>query len=172
MLDLLRVLDHPIQDDVLPVDFDDVRWYLLHENISVFVEKGDWYISIVTSCRHVQADGRCGIYARRPRICRKYTTENCDYHSGDYGWEAHFTCPEHLDEYLRAHPPSDKKFSTRSNSKNSSRSLKLRNNPQFSGSSNSRKTLRKKTSGSTAGAADHKHVDLHGRPLPRLEGES
>ncbi|MGD8450670.1 MAG: YkgJ family cysteine cluster protein [Phycisphaerae bacterium] len=90
----------PIDTPETKADFDDVRWYLLHENVSVFVEDGSWYINMATPCRHLQADNRCGIYATRPRICRKYTTDNCDYHSGDYGWEQHFTCPEHLDVYV------------------------------------------------------------------------
>lgn len=80
-------------------DFDDVRWYLMHENVSIFIEDDEWYISFVATCRHLQSDNRCGVYATRPRICRSYSTANCDYHSGDYGWQEHFTCPEHLDEY-------------------------------------------------------------------------
>jgi Fe-S-cluster containining protein len=98
-----RYIALPIDTPETRAEFEDVRWYLLHENISVFVEDGEWYINMATPCRHLQPDQRCGIYATRPRICRKYTTENCDYHSGDYGWEHHFTCPEHLDEYLRTH---------------------------------------------------------------------
>jgi len=82
-------------------DFDDIRWYLLHENISVFVEDGDWYICIRTRCRHLREDHRCQAYSTRPRICRRYDLINCDYHSGDYNWEHHFTCAEHLEQYLR-----------------------------------------------------------------------
>ena len=82
-------------------DFDDIRWYLMHEGVSVFIEDDEWYISFVANCRHLQADHRCGVYETRPRICRSYSTANCDYHSGDYGWQEHFTCPEHLDEYRR-----------------------------------------------------------------------
>ena len=92
----------------LPIDtpedrqeFDDIRWYLLHEGVSVFVEDGEWYLYVAADCRHLHPDYRCGIYRTRPRICRKYTTEDCDYHSGEYDWEHHFTCPEHLDEYAR-----------------------------------------------------------------------
>ncbi|MFH1746647.1 MAG: YkgJ family cysteine cluster protein [Planctomycetota bacterium] len=96
-----RYIALPIETPDTRPEFDDIRWYLLHENISVFVEDGEWFINMVTPCRHLQADNRCGIYATRPRICRQYTTEKCDYHSGDYGWEQHFTCPEHLDEYVR-----------------------------------------------------------------------
>jgi Fe-S-cluster containining protein len=98
-----RYIALPIDTPRQRSDFDDIRWYLLHEGVSIFVEEGDWYISFVSNCRHLQPDSRCGIYETRPRICREYSTSGCDYHSGDYGWEAHFTCPEHLDEYVRAH---------------------------------------------------------------------
>lgn len=94
-----RYIALPIDVPEKPADFEDVRWYLLHENVSVFIEDGAWYISFHTPCRHLLPDQRCGIYETRPPICRKYTTDNCDYHSGDYGWEAHFTSPEHLDAW-------------------------------------------------------------------------
>ncbi|MFQ5805085.1 MAG: YkgJ family cysteine cluster protein [Phycisphaerae bacterium] len=82
-------------------DFDDIRWYLLHDGVSVFVEEGEWYLYVESDCCHLRPDFRCALYATRPRICREYTTENCDYHSGEYDWEQHFTCPEHLDDYAR-----------------------------------------------------------------------
>ena len=96
-----RYIALPIETPTERSDFDDIRWYLLHEGINVFIEEGEWYINIPTNCRHLQPDYRCGIYETRPRICREYSADNCDYHSGDYGWEEHFTCPEHLDEYMR-----------------------------------------------------------------------
>lgn len=95
-----RYIALPIDTPRQPRDYEDIRWYLMHEGVSVFVEDDQWYIAFHTVCRHLQPDQRCGIYARRPRICREYSTENCDYHSGDYGWELHLTCPEHLDDYL------------------------------------------------------------------------
>ncbi len=100
-----RYIALPIDEPETRSDFEDLRWFLLHERVSIFVEDGDWYIAFQTPCRHLQADFRCGIYETRPKICRKYGTDNCDYHSGDYGWEHHFAGPEHLDEYLRTHPP-------------------------------------------------------------------
>ncbi len=98
-----RYIALPIETPEDRSDFEDMRWYLIHENVSVFVEDGEWFISFQTRCRHLQPDHHCGIYATRPKICRSYTTDNCDYHSGDYGWEHHFTNPEHLDEYVREH---------------------------------------------------------------------
>lgn len=91
----------PIEKPTDREDFDHIRWYLIHQDVSVFVEDGDWYIAFQSRCRHLQPDNRCGIYETRPQICRDYTTDNCDYHSGDYGWELHFTCAEQLDDYVR-----------------------------------------------------------------------
>jgi Fe-S-cluster containining protein len=93
----------PIDKPDKKAEYEDLRWFLIHERVSVFIEEGDWYIAFQTPCRHLQPDHRCGIYETRPRICRKYSTENCDYHSGDYGWDHHFTCAEHLDAYMREH---------------------------------------------------------------------
>ncbi|TWT41920.1 hypothetical protein RAS1_30440 [Phycisphaerae bacterium RAS1] len=107
-----RYIALPIDTPKDREDFDYVRWYLMHEGIGVFVEDGDWYITMSTSCRHVQADNRCGVYATRPKICREYTTESCDYHSGDYNWSQHFTCPEHLDVYVREYFKNKRKAST------------------------------------------------------------
>lgn len=98
-----RYLALPIETPETRADFDDIRWYLLHEGVSVFVEDGEWFICVQTVCQHLLADNRCRAYQTRPNICRNYTGENCDYHSGDYNWEHHFTSPEHIEEYMRAH---------------------------------------------------------------------
>jgi Fe-S-cluster containining protein len=80
-------------------DFDDMRWYILHENIAVFVEDGDWYIQIHNACRNILPDGRCADYERRPAICREYTTSECDYHIGDEGASLYFDSPDALEAY-------------------------------------------------------------------------
>ena len=79
--------------------FDDVRWYLVHEGTFVFIEKKKWYLGVYARCKHLQQDNRCGIYAKRPAICRGYSTDNCDYHGGDYGWEKLFSSAEQLQQY-------------------------------------------------------------------------
>ncbi len=80
-------------------DYDDVRWYLMHQNVTVFVEDGDWYIQFQTRCKNLQADNRCGIYAERPAICRDYHPGECDYAGGAYGYDNLFTHPSQIDEY-------------------------------------------------------------------------
>ena len=79
--------------------FDDIRWYLMHENVVVFIEKRKWYLGVMTRCKNLQEDNRCGIYETRPRICRGYSTDNCEYHGGDYDYEELFTSAEQLEKY-------------------------------------------------------------------------
>ena len=83
-------------------DFDDIRWYLAHKDVSVFVEKGDWYININNKCRHLSAkDHRCRVYDKRPRICRKYKTVDCELTGEEYDYELHFTNDKQMEEYMK-----------------------------------------------------------------------
>jgi len=83
-------------------DYDDIRWYLCHKDISIFVEDGDWYLNVKNSCRYLsEKDFRCANYNLRPRICRKYDTDNCDLTGDDYGYELHFTNDKQMEEYMR-----------------------------------------------------------------------
>lgn len=90
-------IDEP--DDV--DEFEDVRWYLCHEGISVHVDKGDWFISILNHCKMLDENNQCTAYDDRPLICRKYDLDNCDQTMGDYDYEEEFTTPEELEDYAR-----------------------------------------------------------------------
>ncbi len=82
-------------------EFEDVRWYLLHEGVTVHIDDGDWYISIDNPCKMLADDSRCMGYDNRPLICRKYDSGGCDYTSGDYGYDEHFLTADQLDAYAR-----------------------------------------------------------------------
>ncbi len=82
-------------------DFDDIRWYLMHRGITVFIEDGDWYIQVPTPCRHLQPDNLCDTYGTRPRICREYKAGECDYSGGNYGYDALFQCEADLTSWLQ-----------------------------------------------------------------------
>ena len=82
-------------------DFDAVRWYLAHGQTLVYVEKGTWFLVVMTRCRYLGPDQRCRIYHTRPKICREYTTEECEY-DDDWEFEKVFESPEQLWEYAEA----------------------------------------------------------------------
>lgn len=82
-------------------DYDFIRWFLLHESASAFVEDGTWYLLVHTRCKHLMADNRCGIYETRPQICREYTTDDCEYDE-DWVYEQYFETAEQVAEYTEA----------------------------------------------------------------------
>ena len=74
---------------------------LAHGQTVIYVEKGQWYLLVMTRCGYLTADNRCGIYLNRPKICREYTTENCEYDSA-WSFEKIFETPEQIWEYAEA----------------------------------------------------------------------
>jgi Fe-S-cluster containining protein len=92
----------PIETPEDKDDYDDIRWYLCHKDITVFVEDGDWYLNIKNKCSHLsEKDYRCRIYDKRPNICRKYRHADCDFVEGEYDYELHFTDDKQMQEYIK-----------------------------------------------------------------------
>lgn len=94
-----RYIALPLDKPRTARDFDDIRWYLMHQGISVYVEDGDWYIQFQTRCKNLALDNRCSIYHTRPSICAEYEPGDCDYSGGDYDYEHHFTHPQQMEEF-------------------------------------------------------------------------
>lgn len=97
-----RYVALPLDEPTDKGDFDDIRWYLAHENITVFVEDGDWYVNFKTTCRHLSEDDyMCTMYETRPKICRKYKASDCDFAEGEYDYDLHFTDDKQMQEYIK-----------------------------------------------------------------------
>lgn len=77
-------IDPPDND----VDLQNLRWYLIHDRISILVEEKNWMVKVDSVCQHLGADNRCTIYNTRPQACRDYTTDNCDYMT----WKGGYPC--------------------------------------------------------------------------------
>lgn len=89
----------PLDEPEDKKDFDDIRWFLLHEGVSVFVEDGDWYILIERRCKALTTDNLCEVYDSRPRICRKYKDEECEFAVPDGEYELLLRTPEECMAY-------------------------------------------------------------------------
>lgn len=97
----------PIDTPDCHEEFEYIRWYLLHECATVFVEEDVWYLLVHSVCRHLQDDHRCGIYETRPQICSDYSTDDCEYED-DWTYEKYFETPAQVYEYMEAVLPDDK----------------------------------------------------------------
>ncbi|HWE39773.1 MAG TPA: YkgJ family cysteine cluster protein [Isosphaeraceae bacterium] len=96
-----RYFSLPIETPESWDDYDSIRWYLAHGRTLVYVEDATWYLVVMTRCKYLTADDRCAIYWSRPKICREYTTDECEYDS-DWSFEKVFETPEQLWEYAEA----------------------------------------------------------------------
>ena len=91
----------PIETPTTFEDFEYIRWYLLHDQASMFTEDEGWYLLVHTQCEHLQPDNRCGIYDTRPKIFHAYSTDNCEYED-EWTYERYLETPEQVQEYCAA----------------------------------------------------------------------
>ncbi len=60
-------------------DLDEISWWLAHHHVTVYVESRRWHLEVRTPCKYLTADNLCGGYEVRPKVCRDYDPENCEY---------------------------------------------------------------------------------------------
>lgn len=96
-----RYFSLPIDNPTTWDDYDTIRWYLAHGQTLVYVHQDQWYLLIMTRCRYLRSDHRCSIYLNRPKICREYTTDECEY-DDDWSFSKVFETPEQIWEYAEA----------------------------------------------------------------------
>ena len=70
----------PIDTPETREDFDLLRWLVLHHSVQLLVQDTVWEIEIGLPCEHIQPNGRCGIYGRRPQVCVGYDIASCERH--------------------------------------------------------------------------------------------
>lgn len=92
----------------LPIDkpenyqeFDFIRWFLLHENASVFRDGGDLFLLVHNKCKNLGDENRCHVYSKRPQICRDYSSAKCEYMEQN-PYEGYFEVSDQVEEYAEA----------------------------------------------------------------------
>ena len=63
----------------LKADFDEISWFLAHENISVYFHGRRWHVEVRNRCKYLTRNNLCSAYESRPLVCRGYDTEECEY---------------------------------------------------------------------------------------------
>lgn len=86
-------------------EFENIRWYCAHEKVWVFMDEDeDWYVAFDARCENLQDDFKCGIYDKRPSVCRNHKFGDCDYFL-DGEFEQEFRSLDDVDDYLRERFP-------------------------------------------------------------------
>jgi len=85
--------------------FDNIRWYLYHKNVRVFVtDEDDWFVQFLTPCKAISPiDGKCMAYAKRPSICRDHKQETCEKYAQESEEKVSFIDPDTFIKWAHAH---------------------------------------------------------------------
>lgn len=84
-------------------EFDQIRWFLLHENVWIFIDNDNsWNLQVNNKCKKLKKDGWCGFYEKRPEICREYSSENCERNGEGDSFKVLFKCLEDFEEWFVA----------------------------------------------------------------------
>ncbi|MGE0375806.1 MAG: YkgJ family cysteine cluster protein, partial [Planctomycetaceae bacterium] len=75
--------------------------YMLQAREAIFVEDDSWYLMVAADSKHNRDDYKCGNYADRPNVSRKYTTDECEFED-DAVYDKYFETPEQIWEYAEA----------------------------------------------------------------------
>jgi Fe-S-cluster containining protein len=77
----------------------EILWHLYHDGVSIYRDGEDeWMVQFESRCRHLLDDNKCGIYAKRPHICREYSEVSCEVNSDGTGTT--FYAPDEFLNYL------------------------------------------------------------------------
>ena len=83
-------------------DFDHLLWQVSHDNINIFKDSDGWFLLINTRCNHLLEGGVCGIYDKRPWVCREYSNDFCEFdESIEEASELFFETHKKLEKYCR-----------------------------------------------------------------------
>lgn len=91
-------IDYPKEKE----DLEDLKWYVLHKNIKLYIDNDDDFIlEFKTKCKALDKDNMCKIYKKRPKICRNYKTNNCENNEGDTH-KILFKTPKDIENYFKS----------------------------------------------------------------------
>ena len=84
-------------------DFEELKWFVLHENVVVFVDdEEDWHVQFNTPCK-ARKNGKCDIHGKRPKVCADYNPDECEFNGEGEYYEILFTKPSEVEEYVEKH---------------------------------------------------------------------
>lgn len=87
-------------------DFDHLLWQLSHRGVHLYQDQAGWHLLIDSPCAHLQPDGGCGIYDKRPFICREHSNDYCEFDApAEPGFTFYFHGYDDLLKYCRRRFP-------------------------------------------------------------------
>jgi hypothetical protein len=95
-----------IDPPTVPKDYDQVRWYLTHRDVCVYIDwEGDWYVEFKTLCEDLTEAATCASYRERPELCSDFSAEECEKTTQEPAHRVLFTSLSEFLEWFQAKRP-------------------------------------------------------------------
>lgn len=80
-------------------DFLDIKWYLAHKDINVYIDnENTWLVQFNSKCKFLK-NRKCEIYKDRFPVCKNANLEECEVNSNEV--KTLFKNIEEYEEYLK-----------------------------------------------------------------------
>ena len=93
-----------LDDPEEKVDWEEMRWFLAHNNVKIYKEDGEWYVEFKSPCKYL-IDNKCAIYDKRPDVCKDHDPSECDSIDEPFDYELDFETLEEFDAWLKKTSP-------------------------------------------------------------------
>lgn len=93
----------PIDAPTTWEDFQRIKWYITHENVSCYLDvEGDWIVEFISKCGQLNGN-RCMAWGTKdyPNICAEYEMKTCVMNEEGDWWEILFKTPEDVDAHCK-----------------------------------------------------------------------
>ncbi|MBN1644961.1 YkgJ family cysteine cluster protein [Candidatus Woesearchaeota archaeon] len=83
-------------------DWDQIKWLLMHEGVSVYLDnEDDWIIEVTTKCKNLGPGNKCKIYNNHPDLCKDHDIKTCVMNGKGKVEKILFKTAEDVDSYLK-----------------------------------------------------------------------
>ena len=97
-----RYVSTEIDDPDDQLEYENIRWFLLHDNVSVYIDHDDdWIVEFQAKCSKLGEDSKCTYYDKRPQICRDHDIEDCDKFGEGEPHKVRFETVEEFEDYMK-----------------------------------------------------------------------
>jgi|GEM_PF-1780614 len=80
-------------------DWDELRWWLAHEEVMITHDPDGWMLHVRTRCQNLKADNACAVYPDHMLCCQAYDPNDCEF-TGEIPFDVQLLTQTDLADYL------------------------------------------------------------------------
>ena len=99
-----KYISIPITKPKENIDFEEIKWWLCHKNVSVYKDHdNEWFVEVITPCKYQDPKTNlCTIYRKRSKVCKDHQTHECEANGdSDSHYKVLLSSIEDVDKYRK-----------------------------------------------------------------------